>query len=252
MEQETAVITGASRGIGKAIAIKLAEKYNVVICARTDFILENVSDTINENVALNKCEWIVADVTKPDNMEKVAQLAINKFGRIDVVVNNAGVMMWQTLTNPKIEEWNTMIDINCKGVLNTLAAILPFFKKQNYGKVINITSDAGRQCCPYLTVYSATKHFVEAISKGLRHELRKTNIQVTSIQPGDVETDIGISTSDEAAYEECMKLEALDGDMTQILKPKDIAEAVWYVVNQPNHVSIAEMLVQPRGGFVCM
>nr|NQU91640.1 SDR family oxidoreductase [Bacteroidota bacterium] len=167
-----------------------------------------------------------------------------QFGRIDILINNAGLMPLSLTRNLHVEEWERMVDVNIKGVMYAVAAVLPTMRKQHDGHIVNISSIAGRKWFPGGTVYCATKFAVTAFSEGLRMELSAAdNIRITSIEPGAVATELTQSISDQ----EILKAWEASGRYERLkpLKSEEIAEAILYAVTQPDRVSVNEILIQP-------
>ena len=191
------VITGASSGIGKATARLLAEDgAKVVLGARRENKLQEIATEIEK--LGGEAAYQSTDVTDDDQVESLAKLAIDRFGRIDVWVNNAGIMPQSILSEKKIDDWNNMIDINIKGTLYGIGAAIPYMDKQKYGHIINVSSVAGHTAHQGSAVYSATKYAVRAISESLRQEMvdAKNNVRVTVISPGAINTDLLSSVTD--------------------------------------------------------
>lgn len=183
------VITGASSGISKATAKLLAEDgAKVVLGARRENKLQEIATEIEK--LGGEAAYQSTDVTDDDQVESLAKLAIDKFGRIDVWVNNAGIMPQSILSEKKIDDWNNMIDINVKGTLYGIGAAIPYMDKQKSGHIINVSSVAGHTAHQGSAVYSATKYAVRAISESLRQEMvdAKNNVRVTVISPGAINT----------------------------------------------------------------
>lgn len=241
IKAKIALVTGASSGIGAATALKLAENgAKVGLAARRADRLEELVQKIRASggdaVAL---EMDVVD--EQAVISSVNRLAA-EFGTIDIVFNNAGVMPLSDLDTLKTEEWNRMVDVNIKGVLNTTAAALPYMTKQGSGHIVNTSSIAGRKVFAGLSVYCATKHAVTALSEGMRLELsKKHNIRVTCIQPGAVETELYDQITD-ANYRQ--QMEDLKTQM-EFLTAENIAETVLFALQAPKHVDIAELFVMP-------
>lgn len=242
LKGKVALITGASSGIGYATALKLAEAgVKVGLAARRTEKLEELKKIIQEKGG----EAIVLemDVTNANNVtEKVAEL-LTAFGHIDILFNNAGIMPVSNIDAFKVTEWNAMVDINIKGVLNVTAAVLPHMITQKSGHIFNTSSIAGRKVFgPGYTVYSATKFFVSSFSEGLRMEVGKAhNIRVTSIQPGAVLSELPEQTSDEATKQALFE----HRNAIQFLKPEDIGNAVLYAATAPETVNVAEIFILP-------
>ena len=194
IQNKVVAITGASSGIGEAIARHLASKgAKVVLGARRTDRLKQIADDIQSKNG--KAVYLPVDVTRPDDVKQLVELALNSFGQLDVMVNNAGLMPLSFINNYKIDEWHRMIDVNIKGVLHGIAAALPVFEKNQSGQFINITSVGDRWVGPTSVVYSATKFAVRAISDGLRQEVGP-NIRVTLIAPGATESELAETISD--------------------------------------------------------
>lgn len=238
---KTVIITGASSGMGKATALKLAKSgANVVLGARRESMLQELVNVINSKGS-GKAVYRVTDVTKPDDLEKLAELAVEKFGQIDVLVNNAGVMPLSKLNKRKIDEWNMMIDVNIKGVLNGIYAVLPYMREQKNGHIINMASIAGHIVFQGSAVYCATKTAVRAISEGLRmEESPDSNIRSTIISPGSILTELSSHITDDDQKEAIDQIESSVG-----IDPQNIAEAIYYAINQPSDVGVNEILVRP-------
>ncbi len=236
--QKVVVITGASSGIGEATARLLAQKgLRVVLGARRTDRLEAISSEIREKGGV--AEYHALDVTNLDEMQAFVEFAENKFGRVDVVVNNAGLMPLARLEALKIDEWNRMIDVNIRGVLHGIAAALPIFKQQQSGQFVNISSIGGHIVYPTAAVYCATKFAVWAISEGLRQE--STDIRVTIISPGVTQSELASTTTDAEAAQ---WLEEFRG---AVIPPDAIARAIAFAIEQPEDVDVNEIIVRPVG-----
>jgi len=236
-----AIVTGASSGIGAATAKLLAERgYRVVLAARrmdrlADLTAE-IGGTGGEALA------VPTDVTVREQVDAMVAQAIDVFGTVDVLVNNAGVMPLSPITDLRVDDWDRMIDVNVKGVLYCVAAVLPNMIERRAGHIVNISSIASRRPLPAGTVYAASKFAVRAISQGLRLELSPSyGIRVTDIEPGVVSTELMDHIADEATREGFSKRWS---EMTP-LAAEDIAEAVAYVLAQPDRVNVNEILVRP-------
>ncbi len=238
IEGKVVVITGASSGIGETTARYLAAKgAKVVLGARRE---DNLSKIVTE---INKTEGVASfqkcDVTKRKDVEALVKKAIDDFLKIDVMINNAGLMAIAPLEELKIDEWESMIDINIKGVLYGIAATLPIFKKQGYGHYINISSVAGvKVFSPGGTVYSATKFALRALSEGLRHEVGG-KIRTTCIEPGAVATELPAGTTH---LESANKLASVFNDA---IPAEAVAKAICYALEQPQEVDINEIALRP-------
>lgn len=232
------VITGASSGLGEATARHLAALgASVVLGARRMDLLNTIAEDIT--AAGGKAAIAQTDVTKAADVKNLIDTALAVFGKIDVLVNNAGLMAIAPLDALKVDEWERMIDINIKGVLYGIAAALPHFRAQNSGHFINISSVAGAKVfSPGGTVYSGTKFAVRAISEGLRHEVGGA-IRTTTILPGAVATELpdGSSHAESAAGLKEFYKQAIPADA--------VARAVAYAIEQPDGVDINEIVLRP-------
>ena len=230
------LITGASSGIGVGIAHELAKAgATVVLGARRTDRLEAVAGEIR--AAGGKVMTRKVDVTDRADVATFAEAARQEFGRIDVIVNNAGVMPLSPMASLKVDEWDTMIDVNIRGVLYGIAAVLPVMNAQNAGQIINVSSVGGLAVSPTAAVYCATKYAVRAISDGLRQE--HDNIRVTCIHPGVVESELACTITDPVAAEAMKAYRAI------ALQPDAIARAVRFAIEQPDDVDVNEIVVRP-------
>jgi NADP-dependent 3-hydroxy acid dehydrogenase YdfG len=237
MHAKVILITGASSGIGAATAHQLAsEGHHVVLGARRTERLAEIVDAIR--TAGGTAECCALDVTRIDSMRGFVAFAENLHGRIDVIVNNAGVMPLSTLDALKIDEWNQMIDVNIRGVLHGIAAVLPGMQARRSGQVINISSIGGHAVSPTAAVYCATKFAVGAISEGLRQEVG-ADIRVTVISPGVTTSDLAESISDPVARE------AMRQFRKNAIPAEAIARAISFAVAQPADVDVSEIIVRP-------
>jgi len=230
LQEKTAIITGASSGIGQAIAEKLAEKdAYVVLLARREKKLAEIVTSINENAGKTRALAIRADVTNVTEMERAFQQAMDQFGAVDFLVNNAGIAANSSFIDGEVTEWGNMIDVNVKGVLHGIHTVLPHMLDRSSGHIINVASVSGFEVTKRSGVYSATKFAVRALSMGLEKELARTGVRVTNISPGMVDTDLSSRANVDR----------------KILQPEDIAEAVIYAVKQPDYVNVNEITVRP-------
>ncbi|PSB55736.1 SDR family oxidoreductase [Chamaesiphon polymorphus] len=236
IENKVVIITGASSGIGEATAKLLAKNgAKVVLGARRIDRLETIAKEIHAEGGI--AEYQALDVTQRSQLDAIVRFANDKFGRVDVIFNNAGVMPLSLLKDLKVEEWDKMIDVNVRGVLNGIAAVLPIMEAQGGGQIINNASIGAHFVSPTAAVYCATKHAVWAISDGLRQESK--NIRVTIISPGVTETELGSDITDESSqgFLKELRKTALSSDA--------IARAVLYAVSQPDDVDVNEIVVRP-------
>jgi NADP-dependent 3-hydroxy acid dehydrogenase YdfG len=241
IEGKVVVITGASSGIGEAAARVLAKRgAKVVLSARRTERLEQAVKEIRD--AGGDAVYLNGDVTSKEDMKSLADFAIQHYHRIDVWVNNAGLMPLSYLNKLKIDEWDQMIDVNIKGVLYGIAAALPIMEKQRAGHIINVSSVAGHRVGLGGAVYSGTKFAVRAITEGLRMEVSpSSNIRTTIISPGMVETELLHTITDEDAMQ-ALKSRA---SMQHPLRGEDIANAIAYAIEQPESVAVNEVLIRP-------
>ncbi|SFS09866.1 SDR family oxidoreductase [Sphingomonas jatrophae] len=227
------LVTGASSGIGEAATRELAAAgARLFIGARRGERLSALADELGDTVA-----WRTLDATDGADFDAFVAAAAERFGRIDVLVNNAGVMPLSPLAALKRDEWKRMIDVNIHGVLNGIAAVLPRFVAQGGGHVVNVASVAAHMVLPTAAVYCGTKHAVRAITEGLRQE--HDEIRSTLISPGVVATELGNDITDPAVAA------ALKGWRQKSLTPDAIARAIRYAVEQPDGVDINEVIVRP-------
>lgn len=235
------LITGASSGIGEATACLLASQgAHVIIGARRINRLEDLAASIREKGGSVELQQL--DVTDLEQMEAIVDLAQSQFGRLDVIVNNAGVMPLSPLKERKVDEWNRMIDVNIRGVLHGIAAGLPVMKTQGFGQFVNIASIGAYAVTPTASVYCATKYAVRAISEGLRQEVG-SNIRVTLVSPGVTESELAESITDDESRQ-LMKEYRRDA-----LPASAIANAIAYAIEQPAEVDVNELVVRPTASF---
>ncbi|MDG6398451.1 SDR family oxidoreductase [Pseudomonas quasicaspiana] len=237
IKNKVVVITGASSGIGEATARLLAEKgAHVVLGARRT---ERLAELCKELVAAGgSAQYQAVDVTDLANVQAFVDYAVKEFGRVDVIVNNAGVMPLSRLDALKVSEWDQMIDVNIRGVLHGIAAGLPLMQKQQSGQFINIASIGAYAVSPTAAVYCATKYAVRAISEGLRQEAG-ADIRVTVISPGVTESELADSISDEGGRAEMREFRKI------AIPALAIARAIAYAVEQPADVDVSELIVRP-------
>lgn len=231
------VITGASSGIGEATARLLAEQgAHVVLGARRTERLEALAAEIN--AAGGSALFRAVDVTRREDVQAFIDYAVAAYGRVDVLVNNAGVMPLSKLEALKVEEWDRMIDVNIRGVLHGIAAALPLMQARRSGQFINIASIGAYAVSPTAAVYCATKYAVRAISEGLRQEVGG-DIRVTVIAPGVTESELAESISDEGGRAEMREFRKI------AIPAMAIARAIAYAVEQPADVDVSELIVRP-------
>jgi NADP-dependent 3-hydroxy acid dehydrogenase YdfG len=239
IEGKVVVITGASSGLGEATARLLAQEgATVVLGARRRERIQSLADELTGNGG--KALAIQTDVTDVDQVQRLVDTAVQTYGRIDVMINNAGLMPQSPLERRKIDDWNQMIDVNIKGVLYGIAAALRYMQQQKSGHVINVSSVAGHKIRPGGAVYAATKHAVRVISEALRMEVKPYNIRTTVISPGAVATELpnSITESDIATNTHSFYKE--------IAIPADsFARMVAFAISQPEDVDVNEILFRP-------
>lgn len=240
LEGKVVIITGASSGIGEATAMKLAQnKAKVVLMARREDRLNELKEKIESNGG--HALVVTGDVTKKSDFENVVSQAKDHFGTINALVNNAGLMPLSFIMKLKTDEWDKMVDVNIKGVLNGVAAVLPTLTENKGGHIINISSTAAYKYFPGGAVYCATKAAVKMFSEGLRQELApQYGINVTSIEPGAVSTELTDTITDEDIKEKMSDMQ----EMTT-LEAEDIANAIYYALTQPHRVNINDVYIMP-------
>lgn len=230
-------ITGASSGIGEATALRLAAHGAVLsLGARRTDRLETLATNIREHGGEALVQSL--DVTRRDSVESFIRSTVERFGRIDVLVNNAGVMPLSRMADGKVDEWERMVDVNVKGVLFGIGAALPVMHAQQSGHIVNVSSVAGRFVFPTAAVYCATKFAVHALSEGLRQE--SPFLRVTTIAPGAVESELTSTISDPA-----MKREVDEVFRKDMLPADAIARAIAFAIGQPGDVDVNELVVRP-------
>jgi NADP-dependent 3-hydroxy acid dehydrogenase YdfG len=230
------LITGASSGIGEATARVLSRKgANVVLGARRTERLKTLAEALRDEGG--RAEYRALDVTKLEDVQAFVNFGLETYGRINVIVNNAGVMPLSRLEELKIDEWNRMIDVNIRGVLHGIAAALPIMKKQGAGQIINLSSIGGHAVYPTSAVYCGTKFAVLAISDGLR--LENDKIRVTVISPGVTESELAETISAESAREAMKEFRRI------AIPPEAIGRAIAFAIEQPDDVDVNEIIVRP-------
>ncbi len=237
IQDKVILITGASSGIGEACARLLAEKgAHLLLGARRSERLEKLVGEIRE--AGGSAEYRRLDVTSREEVQAFVDFAVGRFGRVDVLINNAGVMPLSPLDALKVGEWDRMIDVNIRGVLHGIAATLPLMQAQRSGQFVNVASIGAYSVVPTGAVYCATKYAVRAISDGLRQEVGG-DIRVTLVSPGVVESELAESISDAQSREMMREFRKIS------ITPDAIARAVAYAVEQPADVDVSELIVRP-------
>ncbi|AVF37994.1 SDR family oxidoreductase [Rahnella sikkimica] len=236
ISQKVIVITGASSGLGEASARLLAKKGAAVVLGarRKEKIL-----ALAQEIAASggRAVAVQTDVSDRGQVKRLVKTAFDKYGKIDVILNNAGVMPLSLVEELKVEEWDSMIDINLKGVLYGVAAALPYMKAARAGHIINVASTAGHRVAPTTAVYSATKYAVRAFSEGIRQEVTPYNIRTTIISPGASCTGLmdGISSSE-------LRNSLQESASSYALPPDAFARMLLFVIEQPENVDVNEIL----------
>ena len=239
IEGKVVVITGASSGLGEATARHLsAQGATVVLGARRTDRIEALAGELSASGG--KALAIATDVTHCDQVKRLVDAGAQTYGRIDVMINNAGLMPQAPLERLKIDEWERMIDVNIKGVLYGIAAALPHMKRQKAGHFINVSSVAGHKVGQGFAVYAATKYAVRALSEGLRQEVKPYNIRTTVISPGAVATELPNTATDPDSADRVRKFYA---DVA--IPANSFARAVAFAISQPEEVDINEILFRP-------
>src|SRR3954452_23243549 len=239
IKNKVTIITGASSGLGAATARYLAARgATVVLGARRSARIEALADELKRTGT--QALAMTTDVTDREQVTVLVDAAVQNFGRVDVMLNNAGLMQQSPLERLKVDEWDNMIDINIKGVLYGIAAALPQMQRQKTGHIINVSSVAGHKVTPAGAVYSATKHAVRAITEGLRQEVKAYNIRTTVISPGAVATEFPSHITDEQSAAGIQKF--YEG---YAIPADSFARAVAFAIGQPDDVDINEILFRP-------
>lgn len=238
IRDKVVVITGASSGLGEATARMLAQHgAHLVLGARRLERLEALATDLRSLGA--QVEVKATDVTRAEQVQALVDLALEHHGRVDVMLNNAGLMPHSPLDRRRLEDWDRMIDVNIKGVLYGIAAVLPTMQTQKSGHIINVASVAGHKVRAGSTVYSATKHAVRIISEGLRQEVKPYGLRTTILSPGAVATELPNTITEADVAENVRKL-------YELAIPADaFARAVIYALSQPDDVDINEILFRP-------
>jgi NADP-dependent 3-hydroxy acid dehydrogenase YdfG len=238
IKDKVVVITGASSGIGEATALLLAERgAKLVLGARRSDRLKALADRIA--AAGGEATYAPTDVKRRDDLSNLVKLACERYGKLDVLVNNAGIGPISPLDDLRVEDWEEMVDVNIKGVLYGIAAALPVFRKQGFGHFVNTASTAGLITKPTMSVYSGTKFAVRAISEGLRQEAGD-KLRVTIISPGFVQTDLAESVTNPE-----VKAQIADTMDKMAISPDAIARAIAFAIEQPADVDVGEIVIRP-------
>lgn len=238
INKKVAVITGASSGIGKAVAIELAKNgVKVVLGARRIERLKSIVEEIRNRGG--EAVYQITDVKIKADLVRLVAMAIETYGQLDVMINNAGVSQLSKIEELDIEGWEEMIDINVKGVLYGMAAAVPVFKENKSGYIINIISTAGIRISPMMGVYAGTKNAVRTITEAFRQE-SDGRIRITGISPGFVNTDFADNIKNDQ-----MRRAILQTRDQIAISPQAIADAVIYAISQPKAIEIGDIIIRP-------
>ena len=245
IKDKVVIITGASSGMGAEIAKQLGEKRaKLVIAARDE---KKLIDVKNEVEKLGgEAVYAITDVSKHEDVENMVKLALDTYGHIDVLINNAAIMPASYYSKNDYKEWDQLIDINIKGVLYSIGEVLPHMRERKKGHIINVSSTAAHHNAEaYASVYAATKHAVRVISEGVRKEesMFKTNIRVTDMTPGMIDSGLKYTVTDPEMREFVLKM--YSDENVPKLSPADMARAISYVINEPENIMINEIIVTP-------
>lgn len=231
MNMDVTIITGASRGIGEAIAKKLAtENHFVILLGRDEFKLKSLVNEIN---SFGNADYFAGDINDIDFIKSVVELVIEKHGRIDHLINNAGIMIIKKIIDASVDEFIQQMNTNVISVFNFTKMVLPYMISQKSGSIINISSLAGKNSFVGGTMYSTTKHALMGFTKSLMLEVREHNIRVAAVCPGSVSTDLLLNSPMNPK------------DKSKILQPSDIADVVSSIINLPPNALVSEIEIRP-------
>lgn len=239
LQNKTAIITGASSGLGAASARALSAKGVRIVAAALD---QGGLDAIVSELRANGGDAVgrVSDVTNLDDMKGLAEFAQESFGSVDILINNAGLMLFSSWVDLAVDDWEKMINVNVKGYLNAIAGVLPFMLEQKSGQILNMDSVAGHQVGPAAGVYSATKFFVQAMTESMRKELGVHHgIRVNTVSPGVINTGWADKVTDPEGRKAAQELNKI------AIAPEDIGRAVVYALNQPANVTVNDLIISP-------
>jgi NADP-dependent 3-hydroxy acid dehydrogenase YdfG len=239
IEGKVVAITGASSGIGEATALLLAERGAAVVLGarrteRLDKLVDNIRDRGGRAASLS------ADVTRREDLDRLVGRAVEEFGRLDVLVSNAGISKIGPMADLDVDGWSAMIDVNLRGVLHGIAAALPVFRRQGQGHFVTTVSTAGLKIVPTMAVYGATKNAVRTLLEGLRQESTDGVVRTTSISPGYVRTELADSIEDLRAREQIRQ-----GMAEFAISPEAVARAIAFAIDQPRDVEIGDITIRP-------
>ena len=239
LDQMIVAITGASSGIGDATSRLLARRgAAVVLGARRGDRIATVAREIRETGG--RASSCVTDVTRPEDLQRLVDTTVAEFGRIDVLVNNAGIAPISPVAALDTGGWTAMIDVNLRGVLHGIAAVLPLFREQGHGHLVTTVSTAGLTLAPTMAVYAATKNAVRTLLETLRMESTDGVLRTTTVSPGYVRTDLAGSMSDPAVRERIRTNMDAFG-----IPPEAVARAIAFAIEQPADVEIGEITIRP-------
>ncbi|PLP96748.1 SDR family oxidoreductase [Cupriavidus pauculus] len=239
LQNKTAIVTGGSSGIGAATTrALLANGANVLVVSRDKQELDSFVAGVQD--LGGKAAGFQADVTNLEQLKAAAQFAFDTFDSVDILINNAGLMLFSNWTDLAVHDWENMVNVNIKGYLNGVAAVLPFMLKQQGGQILNMDSVAGHQVSPSAGVYCATKFFVQAMTESMRKELGVHHgIRVNTVSPGVINTGWADKVTDPDGRKAAQELNKI------AIKPEDVAGAVVFALNQPATVTINDLIVSP-------
>ena len=239
LDSKVVAITGASSGIGAATALELATRGAAVVLGarRTDRLDSLVARIRTEG---GRAEMLEVDVTKRGDLEQLVALAVNRFGRLDVLVGNAGVARTAPMADLDVDGWDAMIDVNLRGVLHGIAAALPVFRNQGHGHLVTTVSTSGLKIVPTQAVYAGTKNAVRTLLEALRQESTDGVLRTTSISPGFVRTELVDYIDDPEQREQAQHAMAALG-----ISPDAVARAIAFAIEQPDDVEIGDMTIRP-------
>jgi NADP-dependent 3-hydroxy acid dehydrogenase YdfG len=231
LKDQIAIVTGASRGIGKEIAVKLAEQGMKLSIVGSSAQISETADDLKK-IGFSNVLPIQADVSKEEDMQKVVQKTIDEYGRVDLLVNNAGIGFFKLTEEVTLEEWKKVFEVNVQGVFLATKAVLPHMKERKSGTIITISSDVARYTIPNGAAYTSTKYAVQGFSGSVAQEVREYGIRVGTINPGMVDTYFADSTQGLPEKHDWLKVE-------------DIANAVVYMASAPKYMLIDEIVLHP-------
>jgi NADP-dependent 3-hydroxy acid dehydrogenase YdfG len=239
IENKVVAITGASSGIGKATALLLGERgAAVVLGARRTERLDDIARGIRDRGG--RAVFSATDVTRRADLTRLVDRAVAEFGRLDVLVSNAGISKIGPVADLDVDGWSAMIDVNVRGVLHGIAAALPVFRRQGRGHLVTTVSTAGLKIVPTHAVYAATKNAVRTLLEGLRQESTDGVLRTTSVSPGYVRTELADSIDDAAAREQIR-----EGMAAFAIPPEAVARAIAFAIEQPDDVEIGDIAIRP-------